>query len=148
MSVCACVCVCVCVWDCVWGRVGGWSGVSVCVWDANRSAIKVTWNVDRDKTMGPTMETRNFRVSAAVEGLAVASLGLAVITVISPYWGRFSNQASLNSGGTLPSAGLKKPGPVDSAPIFFPGVFPPPTFVDSDHPTVNRSAVCRRFHAI
>jgi hypothetical protein len=45
------------------------------------------------------METRNFRVSAITEALSVVSLALAVITVISPYWGRFSNEGHANSGG-------------------------------------------------
>jgi hypothetical protein len=45
------------------------------------------------------METRNFRVSAITEALSVVGLALAVITVISPYWGRFSNEGHANSGG-------------------------------------------------
>lgn len=47
------------------------------------------------------MEKRNLRVSALAEGLAAIGLVLAIITVISPYWGRFSNEGSPNSGGTF-----------------------------------------------
>jgi hypothetical protein len=45
------------------------------------------------------MEKRNLRVSALAEGLAAIALILAIVTVISPYWGRFSNEGSPNSGG-------------------------------------------------
>nr|CAH0099833.1 unnamed protein product [Daphnia galeata] len=44
------------------------------------------------------MEKRNLRVSALAEGLAAIALILAIVTVISPYWGRFSNEGSPNSG--------------------------------------------------
>jgi hypothetical protein len=47
------------------------------------------------------MEKRNLRVSALAKGLAAIGLVLAIITVISPYWGRFSNEGSPNSGGTF-----------------------------------------------
>ena len=46
------------------------------------------------------METkRNLRVSAAATVLSLVSLVLAVVAVVSPYWGRFSNDGSPNSGG-------------------------------------------------
>ncbi|XP_057366802.1 uncharacterized protein LOC130687645 [Daphnia carinata] len=44
------------------------------------------------------MEKRNLRVSALAEGLSAIGLVLAIVTVISPYWGRFSNEGSPNSG--------------------------------------------------
>jgi len=42
---------------------------------------------------------RNLRVSLAAEALSVLSLILAIVTLISPYWGRFSNEGSPNTGG-------------------------------------------------
>ena len=48
------------------------------------------------------MEKRNLRVSALAEGLSAIGLVLAIVTVISPYWGRFSNEGSPNSGGNDP----------------------------------------------
>lgn len=47
------------------------------------------------------MEKRNVRVSAGAEALSVLGLVLAVVTVISPFWGRFSNQGNPNTGGKL-----------------------------------------------
>ncbi|KAK4016685.1 hypothetical protein OUZ56_031648 [Daphnia magna] len=44
------------------------------------------------------MEKRNLRVSALAEGLSAVGLVLAIITVISPYWGRFSSEGPPNSG--------------------------------------------------
>jgi hypothetical protein len=45
------------------------------------------------------MEKRNVRVSAGAEALSVLGLVLAVVTVISPFWGRFSNEGNPNTGG-------------------------------------------------
>ena len=44
---------------------------------------------------------RNLRVSLAAEALSVLSLILAIVTLISPYWGRFSNEANVFSGGMM-----------------------------------------------
>ncbi len=51
----------------------------------------------QDEQMGK----RNLRVSALAEGLSAIGLVLAIVTVISPYWGRFSNEGSPNSGGNV-----------------------------------------------
>ena len=48
------------------------------------------------------MEKRNVRVSAGAEALSVLGLVLAVVTVISPFWGRFSNEGNPNTGGKSP----------------------------------------------
>lgn len=42
---------------------------------------------------------RRLKVSALAEGLSATSLVLSVVTVASPYWGRFSNDGSPSSGG-------------------------------------------------
>lgn len=41
---------------------------------------------------------RRLKVSALAEGLSATSLALSVVTVASPYWGRFSNEESSSSG--------------------------------------------------
>lgn len=77
-----------------------WGGLWCCCGDR----LSVVVILKFQETIGgkdEQMEKRNVRVSAGAEALSVLGLVLAVVTVISPFWGRFSNEGNPNTGGNI-----------------------------------------------